>query len=111
MARWNHHCAQSRDILQCWHVCSSGVDSAGSQTFVGPSQGTPHAGAWTTDGALSMGVHTRQALAAGPVAGTASTTQGLESTAGFFLEEMQVPVPSGCSDSAPMPGASRQQTQ
>lgn len=82
---------------------------------MGPSQGTPGAGAWTTDSALSMAVHTRQAeqaeLAAGPGGGTASASQGLESIAGCFPEEMRVPVPGGCSGTEPVPGAARQQTQ
>lgn len=42
---WNHHCAQRHGIPFCWHVCYSGADSKGPQTFVGPSQGTLGAGA------------------------------------------------------------------
>lgn len=76
---------------------------------MGPSQGTPAGGAWTT--ALSMVVYTKWAeLAAGPGAGTASASQWLESIAGCFPEEVQVPVPSGCSGIAPVPGAAGQQT-
>lgn len=66
--------------------------------------------AWTTDGVLSMAVHTRHTeLAAGP--GAASASQRRESTAGCFPEERRVSVPGGCSGTEPVRGAARQQTQ